>query len=120
MKKYSFLLLLVLHTVFVCANSILIPMDNAQRNHLKAYGLAYYALKQNVEVDWLMNYRGGSFLISFTPAIQSECTIRGISFELISSAKNKCDPYGDCKTGSKHECDALRDCAQDCRVFPQK
>ncbi len=87
MKKYSFLLLLVLHTVFVCANSILIPMDNAQRNHLKAYGLAYYALKQNVEVDWLMNYRGGSFLISFTPAIQSECTIRGISFELISSAK---------------------------------
>lgn len=87
MKRYYLLLLLVLHTTLVFANSILIPMDDAQRNHLKAYGLAYYALKQNVEVDWLMNYRGGSFLINYTPAVQSECIIRGISFELISSAK---------------------------------
>ncbi len=87
MKRYYLLLLLVLHTTLVFANSILIPMDDAQRNHLKAYGLAYYALKQNVKVDWLMNYRGGSFLINYTPTVQSECIIRGISFELISSAK---------------------------------
>jgi len=62
-------------------------MDEYQRNHLKAYGLAYFALQQNIALDWLLNYRGGSFLIANSPGAQSECSIRGISFELISSAK---------------------------------
>lgn len=70
------------------ANSILIPMDDAQRNHLKAYGLAYSALKQNVSVDWLLNYRGGSFLIDYSQAMQNECTVRGVSYEIISSAQS--------------------------------
>jgi hypothetical protein len=68
------------------ANSILIPMDNAQKNHLKAYGVAYYILKQGLEVDWLLNYRGGSFMIEWSQQIQSECVIRGVSFEIISEA----------------------------------
>jgi hypothetical protein len=68
------------------ANSILIPMDNAQKNHLKAYGVAYYILKQGLEVDWLLNYRGGSFMIEWSQQIQSECVIRGVSFEIISDA----------------------------------
>lgn len=87
MKKFSFLLLLLSLSIAVCANSILIPMDAAQRNHLKAYGVAYFVLQQGAQVDWLLNYRGGSFLIEYSPSVQSECTVRGISFELIPSAK---------------------------------
>lgn len=68
------------------ANSILIPMDDGQKNHLKAYGVAFYILKQGLEVDWLLNYRGGSFMISWSENIQSECIVRGISFEIISEA----------------------------------
>ncbi len=87
MKKFSFLLLLLSLSIAVCANSILIPMDATQRNHLKAYGVAYFVLQQGAQVDWLLNYRGGSFLIEYSPSVQSECTVRGISFELIPSAK---------------------------------
>ncbi|MEQ1586493.1 MAG: asparagine synthetase B [Cyclobacteriaceae bacterium] len=87
MKKFSFLLLLVSLSIAVCANSILIPMDAAQHNHLKAYGVAYFVLQQGAQLDWLLNYRGGSFLIEYSPSVQSECTVRGVSFELISSAK---------------------------------
>jgi len=87
MKKFSFLLLMVTLTIAVSANSILIPMDDAQHNHLKAYGVAYFVLQQGAQVDWLLNYRGGSFLIEYSPSVQSECTVRGISFELITSAK---------------------------------
>lgn len=87
MKKFSFLLLLLSLSIAVCANSILIPMDATQRNHLKAYGVAYFVLQQGAQVDWLLNYRGGSFLIEYSPSVQSECTVRGVSFELIPSAK---------------------------------
>jgi hypothetical protein len=69
------------------ANSILIPMDEMQQNHLKAYGITYFMLQQNIPVDWLLNYRGGSFLAPYSLAIKNECTIRGISFELISSVE---------------------------------
>lgn len=68
------------------ANSILIPMDEKQKNHLKAYGIAYWILKNNQEVDWLLNYRGGSFMCDYQPGIQQELTVRGVSFELLSSA----------------------------------
>lgn len=78
---------LMLAAISCCANSILIPMDNSQRNHLKAYGLAYFALKTGITVDWLLNYKGGSFLIDFSSSAQSECTVRGISYEVISSAQ---------------------------------
>jgi len=68
------------------ANYILVPMDERQSNHLKAYGIAYWVLKKDTEVDWLLNYRGGSFLCKYHPAIQNELTIRGVSFEVISDA----------------------------------
>lgn len=68
------------------ANHILIPMDDKQANHLKAYGIAYWVLKKDTEVDWLLNYRGGSFLTQFHPAIQNELTVRGVSYEIISDA----------------------------------
>ena len=72
--------------VFVCSGSLqasrlLIPMDDGQANHLKAYGMAFWVLEQGLEVEWLLNYRGGSFLIPSAPSISGECTIRGIDFE---------------------------------------
>jgi hypothetical protein len=69
------------------ANSILIPMDEKQTNHLKAYGIAYWILKGELEVDWLLNYRGGSFMCKYNPAIQNELVVRGVSFEIISDAQ---------------------------------
>lgn len=68
------------------ANYIFIPMDDKQANHLKAYGIAYWILRTDTEVDWLLNYRGGSFMCKFHPAVQNELVIRGVSFEVISDA----------------------------------
>ena len=71
----------------VLANSIFIPMDDKQNNHLKAYGIAYWILKNDIEVDWLLNYRGGSFMCTYNPKIQNELVVRGVSYEIISDAK---------------------------------
>ncbi|HEY8512279.1 MAG TPA: asparagine synthetase B [Cyclobacteriaceae bacterium] len=73
----------------VQASSVLIPMDDKQANHLKAYGIAYYALQRGTTVDWLLNYRGGSFLIAYDPEIMGECTIRGVTFETLSDANTQ-------------------------------
>lgn len=69
------------------AASILIPMDDTQRNHLKAYGIAYYVLQRGAEVDWLLNYRGGTFVIQYDKAIADECTVRGVTFEMTTDAE---------------------------------
>ena len=65
------------------AGYIIIPMDVSQKNHLKAYGIAYWILENELEVDWLLNYRGGSFLIKDMEEITLECTYRGVSFEVL-------------------------------------
>jgi hypothetical protein len=88
MVKGFYICLLLIHLPLPgLSNSILIPMDESQSNHLKAYGITYFMLQHGIEVDWLLNYRGGSFLASYSNQLQNECTIRGISYELISSAK---------------------------------
>ncbi|MCD8529089.1 MAG: hypothetical protein LRY27_03830 [Chitinophagales bacterium] len=69
------------------ASYILIPMDENQKNHLKAYGIAYWTLTEGVEVDWLLNYRGGSFAMKTLKPIQDECNIRGVSFEIVPDAQ---------------------------------
>lgn len=69
------------------ASSILINMDASQANHLKAYGIAYWILQQGVEVDWLLNYRGGSFMSKYYQKIENELVIRGISYQVISDAQ---------------------------------
>ena len=61
--------------------------EENQRNHLKAYGIAYWILQNEIEVEWLLNYRGGSFLVANYNSIQEECTIRGVTYELITDAK---------------------------------
>jgi hypothetical protein len=62
-------------------------MDNSQKNHLKAYGIAYWTLQRDVEVKWLLNYRGGSFLMEHYKAIEEECLLRGVSYEIIADAR---------------------------------
>jgi len=60
---------------------LLIPMDLQQTDHLKAYGIAYWVLAKGQEIDWLLNYRGGSFMMDYQDALASECRIRGVMFE---------------------------------------
>lgn len=70
------------------ASNILIPMDaESQKNHLKAYGITYWILSKQQKVQWLLNYRGGSFLLPDGDAIRKECQIRGVSFEILSTAQ---------------------------------
>jgi len=59
----------------------------SQKNHLKAYGITYWTLDKQQNVKWLLNYRGGSFLMPYIEAIEKECRIRGVSYELISDAE---------------------------------
>lgn len=66
---------------------LLIPMDLTQTNHLKAYGIAFWILEADLEVEWLLNYRGGSFLIDYSDKIARECRIRGVSSETVASSR---------------------------------
>ncbi len=69
------------------ASRILIPMDEGQSNHLKAYGIAYWILSQGDEVEWLLNYKGGSFLFPNKQSFQNEMVIRGVSYDVISETQ---------------------------------
>jgi len=62
---------------------ILLPMDEAQKNHLKAYGITYWVLDKGIEAYWLLNYRGGSFAFANNPVFEKECLTRGVSYEII-------------------------------------
>ncbi len=82
---YIFILLL---SFSVRASFILLPMDETtQQNHLKAYGITYWCLDKNYKASWLLNYRGGSFLLPDAPEIRKECQIRGVSFEILSDSE---------------------------------
>jgi hypothetical protein len=88
MIKTTLVLLLLITSLFVNASYILIPMDSGkQKNHLKAYGVAYWVLQNDIEIEWLLNYRGGSFLIQQNKTIEEECIIRGVSYELIADVQ---------------------------------
>lgn len=67
---------------------ILIPMDEeGQSNHLKAYGIAYWVLQNDIEIEWLLNYRGGSFMVSYYKDIEKELVVRGVSYEIIADVQ---------------------------------
>lgn len=87
MRKFAVLLVLLFAGMTLRANHILIPMDNTQTNHLKAYGVAYHALKKGYEVQWLLNYRGGSFAVPFDTEGRTECLLKGVSFEVVPPAR---------------------------------
>lgn len=78
-------LTLCLFNLNAFASALLIPMDaETQKNHLKAYGITYWALAQHHKVQWLLNYRGGAFLLPDGKTVRKECQIRGVSFEILS------------------------------------
>ncbi|MFD2244766.1 asparagine synthetase B [Pontibacter ruber] len=69
------------------ASTVLIPMDETQKDHLKSYGAAYWVLSRNVPVDWLLNYKGGSFAFQHATQLENELVVRGISYTVISDAE---------------------------------
>ena len=90
MKNFFIFFFVVLFYSTVTASYILVPMDSdSQAEHLKAYGLTYWTLQKQLKVKWLLNYRGGSFLLPDTEEIKKECQVRGISFELLSNSKTE-------------------------------
>ena len=88
MKKILLLSISLLLLTNLQAAYLLIPMDESQKNHLKAYGIAYWILQQEVEVDWLLNYKGGSFMCKYHDLIEQECVIRGVSYQIIADAQS--------------------------------
>jgi len=87
MRKLIVILALALLGSTSYAGMLLIPMDEAQQNHIKSYGIAYWVLEQKLPIEWLLNYRGGSFLMENIPSIQKKCTERGVSFQVIADAQ---------------------------------
>lgn len=86
-KNLCFLFLFFVSTI-AKAGFLLLPMDEtSQQNHLKAYGITYWCLDKNYKASWLLNYRGGSFLLPDAPEIRKECQIRGVSFEIVSDSE---------------------------------
>ncbi len=87
-KKAYLLLFLFLFSSGMYASMILLPMDEtSQQNHLKAYGITYWALDRQYKASWLLNYRGGSFLLPDSEDIRRECKIRGVSYEVLSDGQ---------------------------------
>ena len=87
MKKVL-LIILVLFNQESFSSYILIPMDDSQSNHLKSYGIAFLSLQNDVKVDWLLNYKGGSFLIKHYSELEKECVVRGVSYQIIADAQS--------------------------------
>lgn len=69
------------------ASQLLVPMDETQANHLKAYGISYWILEHELTLEWLLNYRGGSFLLPHVQSIEQELTIRGVSYEVLADGQ---------------------------------
>ncbi len=73
----------------VFSGAILVPMDETQKNHLKAYGVAYWTLERDIVMEWLLNYQGGSFLFPQNPLIEEQLIIKGISYKILPDVKVK-------------------------------
>ena len=75
-------------SLFNCfSTQLLIPMDNRQSNHLKAYGIAFWTLENGLTIEWLLNYRGGSFLMPHLKTIEEELIIRGVKYEVLAEGQ---------------------------------
>ena len=87
MMKRLILTILIFFNFNCLSSYILIPMDDSQTNHLKSYGIAYLSLQNEINVDWLLNYKGGSFLIKHYFEIEKECLVRNVSFQIIANSQ---------------------------------
>jgi len=87
-KRFLFLFISILALVNQTkAAYLFIPMDESQKNHLKAYGITYWAIGKGITMEWLLNYRGGSFAGPFSSDFEKECLIRGVSYQVIADAQ---------------------------------
>jgi len=87
LKSIAFLFISFFFSLQAMASFVLLPMEaEGQKNHLKAYGITFWALNKDYKATWLLNYRGGSFLLPDTPELRKECQIRGVTFEILSDA----------------------------------
>ncbi len=84
MKK---IITLIAFVSLIFGQKVLIPMDISQTDHLKSYGIAFWTLKKDINVEWLLNYRGGSFLVDNYPMIIRECKLRDVSYELVDASQ---------------------------------
>jgi len=87
MKHIVLLLGFLLFSISLSASYMIIPMDEKQKDHLKAYGIAYWVIEKDVEAYWLLNYKGGSFAFKNVPQFEKECKTRGVSYEIIPNAQ---------------------------------
>ena len=88
LKKTFLLLILLISFKTIFAAYILIPMDQSQTNHLKAYGIAFLAIENEINVNWLLNYKGGSFMIKSNDLIKNECVVRNVSYKIIADLQS--------------------------------
>lgn len=86
MKKYI-LFILIIATSISAQSRLLIYMDLQQTDHLKAYGVTFNAIENGSKADWLLNYRGGSFMIDYSDALASLCRLKGVSFDILNSTQ---------------------------------
>ena len=86
--KIILISLFVVLTINANSAYLLIPMDNTQKNHLKAYGIAYWVLQHDIEISWLLNYRGGSYMFKYHQDFENECIIRGVSYQVIADVQS--------------------------------
>ena len=87
MMRLSVLISVLFISSLLRATQLLVPMDDSQNNHLKAYGIAYWTLENNVTIEWLLNYRGGSFLMPHLKSIEEELIIRGVKYEVLADGQ---------------------------------
>lgn len=86
-SRLPIVILLLIAALQARSAQLLIPMDDVQKNHLKAYGISYWVLAKDVSIEWLLNYRGGSFVFPYHAEFEKECIIRGVSYEMIADAQ---------------------------------
>jgi hypothetical protein len=87
MKNLILIFFLSISVTSIKASQILIPMDDAQTNHLKSYGIAFWMLENDVVIEWLLNYRGGSFMCPNLKKVEEELIIRNVKYEIISDGQ---------------------------------
>lgn len=99
-NRIKILLILLISLLFINNSfpqvKILIPMEPTQTDHLKAYGIAYRHLLNNKELDWLLNYRGGSFMFNYSTKLEDECKLKNVSYELLDGTQTA-QVYADVK-----------------------
>lgn len=87
--KRIFLLSIFLFSILLTQGAyLLIPMDDTQKDHLKAYGVAYWVLQHDIEISWLLNYRGGSYMFKYNKIFEDECIIRGVTYQVIADVQS--------------------------------